>query len=126
MRDVFAGAVALLAVSGCARQLSTQAAPRLATLNSVSRSDDVTVKITRPTGECLERALQQVAAPNELLPEPLPTATRVRITALVDSLHPRAKQVLSRTRGIWMAQNIPDAAAVFLPCDVDTAGRTGG
>jgi hypothetical protein len=83
-------------------------------------------RLVRPRGECLERALAHVHSPSELMSDPLPIAMRERMELLLDSLHPRAKQVLARTHGIWLAQNIPDAAAVFLPCEVDPRSGRGG
>ena len=82
--------------------------------------------LKRPTGDCLRRALDHVSGPTELLPAPLSGPTRRRMEALLDGLHPVAKQVLLKTHGVWLAQNIPDAAAVFLPCDVNTEAGRGG
>lgn len=125
MREVFAIVVAVAAACGCAQVPQKQPA-RFGELADVPRVGDAHAKLVRPRGECLERALQHVTSPSELLPEPLPEPMRSRVRMLLDGLHPVAKQVLARTHGVWVAQNVPDAAAVFLPCDVDAGAATGG
>src|SRR5262249_6493821 len=83
-------------------------------------------KIAYPEGDCLVRARQYVGDVKELLRPPLPPNTQARVERVLGGLHPIAKQVLSRTQGIGFAQNIPEAAAVFLPCDVDQKPGRGG
>jgi hypothetical protein len=38
-------------------------------------------------------------------------------------LHPTAKQVLRRTGGVWLARDMPGAAARFVPCDAGNGGK---
>src|SRR5262249_48276332 len=83
-------------------------------------------RLTPPRGDCLAQAQRQVRRPSELLPAPLPAAMRKRVEIILEGLHPVAKQVLLDTEGIWFAENIPSAAAVFLPCEVNRAAGTGG
>jgi hypothetical protein len=95
-------------------------------LGATDEAIDVRSKIAYPTGDCLARARQYVDDGNELLQVPLSPDTQARVERVLDGLHPIAKQVLARTEGIGFAQNIPDAAAVFLPCDVDQSTGRGG
>jgi hypothetical protein len=123
MREVGAFGFALLTIGCTALPSPASAPPRLAEAPYVA---DIRARLVPPRGECLERALAQVTTPSELLAHPLPAPMRARAETLLDGLHPRAKEVLARTHGIWFAQNIPDAAAVFLPCDVNEDAGTGG
>ena len=124
MREVFASGMAAVVLTGCLGTSGSDGAPpRLADAPYVA---DIRARLTPPRGECLERALEQVSSRSELLASPLPVPMRARAEALLDGLHPRAKSVLARTHGIWFAQNVPDAAALFLPCDVDPEAGTGG
>ncbi|MBW2526667.1 MAG: hypothetical protein JRI23_20965 [Deltaproteobacteria bacterium] len=45
---------------------------------------------------------------------------------VLDGLHPTAKQVLERTHGVWLADHLQDAAAVYFPCDMAPGGTRGG
>lgn len=111
--------------TGCGAAAPPPTAPT-ASLQRAPAMGEARERLVRPRGECLERALAHVHSPSELMSDPLPPAMQERMELLLDGLHPRAKQVLARTHGIWLAQNIPDAAAVFLPCEVDASSGRGG
>src|SRR5262249_42465869 len=123
MREVFACALVGWMLTGCAPP-STTTAPQVPA--TPPRTATVLDRLTPPRGECLAQARKHVAGPSELLPAPLPADMKARVAAVLEGLHPVARRVLLDTRGIWFAQNIPGAAAVFLPCDVDRATGTGG
>jgi len=124
MREVFACAIAGWILIGCAPP-SVRPAPELPD-RIAPRAAEVRDRLVPPQGECLAQARRHVARPSELLAAPLPAAMRKRVEVVLEGLHPVAKQVLLKTHGIWFAENIPGAAAVFLPCDVDRAAGTGG
>src|SRR5262245_57613486 len=125
MREVFAFVALGLALSGCAQE--AHAPVRFAeTLGTQAPPPNVIQKLVPPSGDCLTRARHHVADESDILREPLPIGTRARVERILEGLHPVAKQVLARTSGIWLAENMPGAAAVFLPCSVNRQAATGG
>lgn len=135
MREVFAAAAFVIAptLAGCA---TVQAPPAAPTAGAIERptapvvatapAPVVTSRIAPPTGGCLALARPHLDRGARLLRAPLPEALATRLDAVVDGLHPAAKRVLDRTRGVWLAEGLPRAAAVFLPCEVDLAHGRGG
>jgi hypothetical protein len=106
----------LLAVS----QLACRAGgvgPRYAqVLNGPEVPRDVAATIRPPTADCLLRARQSLEDPSDLVSGPLPPKLHAGYAEVLRSLHPKAKQVLRRTHGVWFARKIPGAAARFVPC----------
>ncbi|AKT43606.1 uncharacterized protein CMC5_078410 [Chondromyces crocatus] len=78
-----------------------------------------------PVGACRSRAWEYLANRGELLPE-LSPSLRDETAAVLRGLHPVARRVLDRVHGVWYAENLSDAAAVFLTCSVDEETATGG
>jgi hypothetical protein len=117
--------VALLAVASCSLPVAHPAGyddllggpiPDTALLHS---------KLAAPSGRCRAMAREHVAE-EALSAASLDAETRARLHALLDGLHPVAKRVLARTSGVWFVPQIPGAAGLFVPCDVDVAAGTGG
>src|SRR5436309_1842875 len=118
MREVIAFLTCSVGIIGCAHATASNE-PRFSALLANEREPlDARGKIAFPSGDCLARARQYVGDDSELIRLPLPRDMRERVERILDGLHPVAKKVLARTAGIGFAQNIPDAAAVFLPCDI--------
>lgn len=117
-----AGIVAL----GCAATPARPRPTRFGALLSTAPKSALRERVRPPTGECLEHALRYVKSEREIVRAPLAPNVRERIGAIVDGLHPVAAQVMRRTEGLWFAENIPGASAMFLPCGVDPKKRTGG
>lgn len=130
MRRGIALTAVLLALVGCVQTAGTDAQyPKLRysqVLSSQAAPVDVTDKLVPPTGACWLRARARLDDGDRLLQAPLYEPLRSDMERLLDGLHPVAKRVLARTHGIWLASHIPDAAAVYLPCDVDEGGGSGG
>ena len=127
MREVVAGAAISVLVVGCATPGVAPTGPRYAEiLSGPATPADVKEKVAPPSGACADRAREYVGSDAQLMATPLPPDFSRRMGVVLDGLHPVAKQVLRRTAGVWFARDIPGAAAVFLPCEIDVAAGTGG
>lgn len=115
-----------VALSGCASTPRPPPQRGFGALLSTAPKIDPKSKIAPPTGDCLTQAYRFVESPDDLVKPPLAPNLRARLEAIVDGLHPLALQVMRRTTGLWYAENIPGASAIFLPCDVDQTAHTGG
>lgn len=83
-------------------------------------------KLLPPVGACRKQVLQHLADESDLLTTPLPPAVRTSVQRLLWGLHPAAQRVLARIDGVWLAENIDGAAALFVPCNLDRQTTTGG
>lgn len=83
-------------------------------------------KLRPPEGACRSRARDYLGRDGVLLADPLAPALREATAALLRELHPVARRVLERVHGVWYADGIEGAAAVFLTCDVDERAARGG
>lgn len=123
-------ALACAALLGCARaappRYAEVLAPPAAGEAREARAEDLGAKLGPPAGECLERAERYLGEGGRLMSTPLDPALRRDSEALIRDLHPLARRVLARTHGLWYAEGIEGAAAVFLTCGVDSGAARGG
>lgn len=115
----------VFAISGCARARAREI--RYAEiLDPAWDAADLGGKLAPPRGECLSAAGTYLGERAVLLPEPLPAPLHDGLASILDGLHPVARRVLARTRGVWLARRIDRAAAVFLTCQMDLRAGSGG
>lgn len=123
-------AVLLLALVGCAGTAgSDPTATRLRYPEVLSPQGAPTVaesKLRPPRGDCRRRALQRLGHGGRLLAAPLSPRRQAVLDRIVDGLHPKAKRVLARVRGVWLADDIPGAAAVYFACNMNPSATAGG
>ena len=126
--------VALFALAGCGRVGAPRYAEILGTDRGRTRgaagaeaaSAESAGKLRPPTGVCKESAQKYVSPGGRLLEGPLPEGLERPTKALLRGLHPVARRVLGRVHGVWYAEGLEGAAAVFLTCGVDERAARGG
>jgi len=116
-------ALAFAALTGCARSAPLR---YVEVLEPARGPADLGGKLAPPSGECRTRAERYLGGTGALMQGPLPSELRRDTEALLRDLHPLARRVLARTHGLWYAEGIEGAAAVFLTCGVDRGAATGG
>lgn len=104
------------ALAGCSKQSGSHL--RYAqVLDAPPVPADVSSKLERPDAHCLEQAKHFVRRDSDILREPIDSELREGYEGVLRGLHPTAKQVLRSTHGVWLARDIPGAAARFIPCE---------
>lgn len=111
----------LVVLAGCARA----GPPRYAEILG-GASASIEGKLRPPAGACRSRARGYLGPDGVLLEGPLAPALREATEGLLRELHPAARRVLERVHGVWYAEGIEGAAAVFLTCEVDERAARGG
>lgn len=111
----------LVVLAGCARA----GPPRYAEILGGAPAS-IETKLRPPVGACRSRAGEYLGSDGALLAAPLAPALREPTERLLRELHPVARRVLERVHGVWYAEGIEGAAAVFLTCDVDQGAARGG
>jgi hypothetical protein len=112
-------------LSGCVRS-GGSAEQYARILDPAGDAAGVRERLAPPRGACLSAAGEYLGDPAVLFPAPLPPPLRDGLEMILDGLHPIARRVLARSRGIWPARRLDHAAAVFLTCDVDLRAGAGG
>ncbi|MCC6552871.1 MAG: hypothetical protein IT372_07600 [Polyangiaceae bacterium] len=120
-------ALCALLAAGCARA-PARSARYAAILDrpTAPSTQDIRAKLAPPEGQCLASAEAYLGERGALMSAPLPPDLQDGMHGILDTLHPVARSVLGRVRGVWLASRIDRAAAVFLTCDVDRAAAAGG
>jgi len=121
---VIASVACVAAVAGCARPGGSQL-HYAEVLDAPAVPADVAVKLQHPSDDCLRQARHFVRRDSDILREPINPALRDGYANVLRGLHPTAKQVLRSTHGVWLARDIPGAAARFIPCEGETGKSSG-
>jgi hypothetical protein len=116
--------LALISV-GCATR--SQQPPTYAKLLAPNATEQPADAMLRPPSvQCRQQIRQHVSGSTRILPSPLDTDLRSRLSLILRHLHPAARRVLARTHGIWPVENLKGASAIFVPCDMNAEQGRGG